>query len=194
VAKCLKKKMADIWVLPLELFLADVFVLSILLRIVLVLVIAFWHAKLTKKAGGICWQLKLANTEVGWLDRLVKGYDFLGKAKADWGWSQSIQPLLYLLFLLSKLISFSNPNYILLASPQLLRAFRVACRLQNNPSSISPDGVPPELADLAPRATLEELVWPVCRTYMTGLRRSTAGDDRCDPRVLAYSCVDRIWR
>ena len=54
--------MADIWISALALFLANTCSCnSAFLEHVSVL--AFWLAKLTKKAGGICWQPKLANTE-----------------------------------------------------------------------------------------------------------------------------------
>jgi hypothetical protein len=43
--------------------------------------------------------------------------------------------------------------------------------------------------DLDLRVALERTGLPVCRTSLTGLRRSSAGDDRCDPRILAHSCV-----
>ena len=39
------------------------------------MILAFWLAKLTKKAGGICWRPKLANTEADrsdWLGRPVR--------------------------------------------------------------------------------------------------------------------------
>ena len=63
------------------------------------------------------------------------------------------------------------------------------CRPQSSPSSISSDGVPPELLVLGLRRLPGA---PVCYTGLTGRRREAAGVDRFDDlaaRSSAFECV-----
>ena len=65
----------------------------------------------------------------------------------------------------------------------------MACRPQSNPSSISSDGVPPELLVLSLRRLPGV---PVRYTGLTGRRREAAGADRFDDlaaRSSAFECV-----
>ena len=68
----------------------------------------------------------------------------------------------------------------------------MACRPQSNPSSISSDGVPPELLVLGLRRLPGV---PVRYTGQTGRRREAAGVDRFDDlatRSSAFECVTRF--
>ena len=61
----------------------------------------------------------------------------------------------------------------------------MACRPQNNPSSASPNRIPPRFVDLG-------FCGAPGRTGLTSLRRKTVGAIVCGLHILAHSCVDQI--
>jgi len=71
----------------------------------------------------------------------------------------------------------------------------VACRPQSNPSSISSDGVPPELLVLDLSHLPGAPVYPVRISGLISLRREAASGDRFDDLAVhssTFECVTRF--
>jgi len=100
------------------------------------------------------------------------------KAKADWGIPNRINQNIALLFISQTLDCF------LPSSRRHLKMFWVACRPQSNPSRVSSDGVPPELAFLGLRGAL-------LHTGQTGLwnRSDRSAGASLVQIVLTISCA-----